>query len=84
MGANDARVVHLPTQALHPTGTWEDGSLVREEFEITIPDHVPEGEYTVAVGWYDTSSAYASFTDHRSRMGQEIAVFSLEIPKTEE
>jgi uncharacterized membrane protein len=80
-GVQDARIVHLPTQVLHPTDMWTKGHLVRESFDIEVPEEVPPGYYPLAVGWYDTGDPYASFTDDRSRLGEEIVVGVLEVPE---
>ncbi len=75
-----ARIVHLPTLALTPTTTWEPNHLITESFEITLPDHVSPGKYSLTVGWYDTSSLFATQTDERSQLGDEYQVGSISIP----
>ena len=78
----DARVVHLPTEVLYPTVMWKQGSLIHEIFDVEIPDGVPPGSYAVLVGWYDASNPYASFTDERSRLDQEVVVVSVDLADT--
>jgi hypothetical protein len=69
VGVPDARFVHLPTMALYPNDTWQPGEIVREQFEVRIPDDVEPGRYPLQVGWYDSSHLYAAWTDARSRIG---------------
>ncbi len=65
-GVSDARIVHLPTYALIPTSQWQPGQLVRETFDVTLPQDIPPGEYTWHIGWYLTQSPFAAATDARS------------------
>jgi uncharacterized membrane protein len=69
-----ARIVHLPTLALHPTVNWVPDEVVREEFTFVLPDDVIPGRYTLWVGWYDGRDPYAAFTDARSRLGDEVQI----------
>jgi len=78
-GVQDARIVHLPTQAVYPTDVWGEADLVREAFEMEVPAGVPPGSYPLILGWYDSSHPYASFTDERSRVGREMLVAVLEV-----
>ncbi len=73
-GVDDARIVHLPTLALYPTTAWQPGQGVRERFEVLLPDEVAPGRYPLLVGWYDSGSPFAAFTDARSRVGDEVVV----------
>jgi hypothetical protein len=45
-----------PLLGLLPTGLWQAGDLVHDIRYITLPDDLKDQDYTVAVGWYDTSS----------------------------
>jgi uncharacterized membrane protein len=65
-GVPDARIVHLPTYALHPTQEWEPGDLVRESFEFELPADLAPGTYTWQIGWYDLEADFSAFTDERS------------------
>lgn len=78
-GVENARIVHLPTQALYPTTIWQEGDLVREVFETEIPETTPPGSYRLVVGWYDASHPFASFTDERSRVGKQVTVETIQI-----
>jgi hypothetical protein len=66
VGVPDARIVHLPTYALHPTQEWEPGDLVREMFEFELPPDLAPGTYTWQIGWYDLEADFSAFTDERS------------------
>ncbi len=77
----NARIVHLPTLALAPTTKWEPNQLITESFEITLPNHVPPGEYPLTVSWYDTNNLFASQTDVRSQLGDNYQVGLLFVPE---
>lgn len=61
-GAEGARMVHLPTFALLPTGAWRQGEIVGERFEVELPADLPPGAYAWRVAWHDPASpdAYAT------------------------
>ncbi|RMF26830.1 MAG: DUF2079 domain-containing protein [Chloroflexi bacterium] len=82
-GVDGARIVHLPTLALHPTTAWQPGQGVRETFEVRLPDEVAPGRYPLLVGWYDSSSPFAAFTDARSRVGDEVVVGTISVDGNE-
>ncbi|GAB4445303.1 MAG: hypothetical protein OHK0015_47440 [Chloroflexi bacterium OHK40] len=65
-GRDDARIVHLPTFALLPIGSWAPGQIVRERFELVIPADLPPGDYPWSVAWYDLTHPEAAFTDERA------------------
>jgi uncharacterized membrane protein len=65
-GVPNARIVHLPTYALHPPPQWQPGELIRETFEVELPADLAPGTYTWRVGWYDLQSEFAANTDERS------------------
>ena len=73
-GVVDTRIVHLPTFGLLPTTEWEQGQIIREEFELAIPNDVPPGEYPVLVSWYDSQSEERLITNDISRIGEEIEI----------
>ncbi len=79
-GLEHARIVHLPTMALLPTTQWPTGQIVRETFEITLPDDARSGSYPLVVSWYDTNSLYAAETDARSRVGEPFQIGRLQVP----
>ncbi len=78
-GISHARMPHLPTFALHPTPNWKMDTVVRESFEIILPADVPPGQYSVWVGWYDSSNLFAAQTDARSRVGDEFKIGVLRV-----
>lgn len=69
-GAPHTRFVHLPTLALYPNNTWRSGEVVREQFEIRIPEGLEPGHYPLQVSWHDSSNMYAAWTDARSQIGK--------------
>jgi len=73
-GMPHTRWLHLPTTALYPVTEWEPGQIVREEFEVSLPDSLEPGGYNVLTGWYDTSNPFAYATDARSCVGEEMVV----------
>jgi uncharacterized membrane protein len=80
VGVEDARIVHLPTLALHPTTEWSRDQVVRETFEFTLPPDIPAGTYEMRVGWYDTEHAMAAQTSAASRVGAEEVIATLVVP----
>ncbi|MBI4789485.1 MAG: glycosyltransferase family 39 protein [Chloroflexi bacterium] len=44
---------HQPQDGNYPTGIWEPGENVRDDFALTIPDNAPDGTYRIMIGWYD-------------------------------
>lgn len=74
-----ARMVHLPTYVLYPTNRWNPGEIVRETFEVELPDGLAAGTYTWYTGWYNPNHVEAYATDARSRLGEEIVVGSLDV-----
>lgn len=75
-----ARILYLPTIGFYSTTAWELGQVIVERFEIELPPGTPAGRYPLTVGWYDSSSPYATFTDERSRLGEAITVGTLTVP----
>ena len=79
-GINNNRIVHLPTAVLQPTNTWKKGQIIREIFDIELSQDIPSGSYPLWVGWYDSNNLYSSYTDVRSRVGEEVPVGSITLP----
>ena len=79
-GINNNRIVHLPTAVLQPTNTWKKGQIIREIFDIKLSQDIPSGSYPLWVGWYDSNNLYSSYTDVRSRVGEEVPVGSITLP----
>jgi uncharacterized membrane protein len=73
------RTPHLPTMVLLPTPVWPSDQLIREEFDLVVPDNVVPGAYSLRVAWYDSSSPYAYATDGRSRLGDEVEIATLSV-----
>jgi hypothetical protein len=69
-----ARIVHLPTFALHAPAIWQPGAAVRETFDVELPSDLAPGSYHWYVGWYTTQHPDAYATDARSRLGQQEAL----------
>ncbi|MEA3308111.1 MAG: hypothetical protein U9Q70_01185 [Chloroflexota bacterium] len=76
-GVPDARIVHLPTLALHPTSVWEANQIVWETFEIVVPEDIAPAVYGLYVAWYDSAYPYAFETDDRGRVGEEVKLGKL-------
>jgi hypothetical protein len=79
--AENARILHVPTIALHPTTAWMPGELITETFEVQFPADIPPGQYTLSVGWYDSADAFAFLTGEQSRVGAETPVGQIVIPQ---
>ncbi len=78
-GIPHPRFVHLPTFALYPTTSWKSGEVVREQFEIHIPEGIQRGRYQLQVGWFDSSHMYAAWTDTRSQIGRSAPVAEISL-----
>lgn len=35
-----------------PTGAWRVGDIILDEYQITLPDDIPPGQYQLEIGWY--------------------------------
>ena len=77
--ADEGRILHVPTIALHPTTMWTPGELITETFEVELAEPIPPGHYTLTVGWYDSGHIFAYATDARSQVGQPASVGTLEV-----
>jgi hypothetical protein len=75
----NARTVHLPSYALQPTTTWRANEVWEEQFDVELPVDLAAGSYPWRVAWYDTSHPFASETDSRSRVGDEIVVTAIDV-----
>lgn len=42
-----------PRNGLRPTSSWQPGEPIVDIRHVALPADLPEGEYTLAVGWYD-------------------------------
>ena len=47
-----AQVDAQPREGTYPTGIWGEGEIVPDKHTVPLPDDLPEGEYTVYIGWY--------------------------------
>jgi hypothetical protein len=45
-----------PVQWLRPSSTWQPGEKIIDRYALLLPDDLPAGSYTVAVGLYDPVS----------------------------
>jgi hypothetical protein len=41
-----------PVQWLRPTSTWQPGERIADRYGLLLPDTLPSGEYSIAVGLY--------------------------------
>ncbi|NTU80770.1 MAG: DUF2079 domain-containing protein [Chloroflexales bacterium] len=80
-GVAGARVVHLPSYVLLPTSEWLPGQIIRERFDLELPDDLASSSYRWLTAWYSPSSSDAYATDERSRLPGtvEAEVATLEI-----
>lgn len=80
-GVANARIVHLPSYALHPAWEWRPGELVEETFDVELPPDVAPGRYAWRVGWYSVELPASYATDARSRMpgSQEVELETVTI-----
>jgi 4-amino-4-deoxy-L-arabinose transferase-like glycosyltransferase len=47
---------HPPQYGRSNTTAWPVGALLRDPYQLAIPENAPAGTYTVAVGFYDPAS----------------------------
>ncbi len=47
---------HPPLHNLTTTQDWHSGKLLRDIYVLTLPTSLPEGEYAIAVGFYDAAT----------------------------
>ncbi len=80
VGAEETRILHLPTTDLYPSTAWQAGEWIDERFEVQLPDRLPPGRYEVRLGLYRMDDPYAYATDARSRVGQEFTIAYIEVP----
>jgi hypothetical protein len=45
-----------PVQWLRPTSTWQPGEKIIDRYALLLPEDLPAGSYTIAVGLYDPVS----------------------------
>ena len=45
-----------PVQWMRPTSTWQPGERITDRYGMLLPDDLPVGSYTIAVGLYDPVS----------------------------
>ncbi|NJN53475.1 MAG: DUF2079 domain-containing protein [Anaerolineae bacterium] len=80
-GLPHSRFVHLTTAVQLPPAEWPTDQLVQETVDIALPANTPPGEYPLLVGWYDMTHLFAADTDGRSRLGAEVEIGRLTVPK---
>lgn len=51
-GTKIAQADGQPVQWLRPTSTWEVGEQIVDRYGLLLPDLLPAGQYTIAVGLY--------------------------------
>lgn len=45
---------HEPLNGIYPTTRWADEEMVRDTYRLHLPPAIPNGEYFLSVGWYDS------------------------------
>lgn len=50
------QVDRTPLDGTYPTSAWLPGEIVSDRYVVAWRDDAPEGEYRIAVGWYDLES----------------------------
>ncbi len=67
-------VLRQPVDGLYPTSLWSAGEVVRDRFDVTIGESVPEGRYRLWARLYDPVSKsfllLAGSTEDRVRLGK--------------
>ncbi len=59
LNANDDKLAQRdgqPVQWMRPTSTWQPGEEIIDRYGLLLPDDLPSGSYTIAVGLYDPVS----------------------------
>lgn len=51
-GTKIAQADGQPVQWLRPTSTWQKGEQIVDHYGLLLPDMLPPGQYTIAVGLY--------------------------------
>ncbi len=41
-----------PLNGDYPTSVWDEGEMVKDQYEMTLPADIPAGEYSIEVGFY--------------------------------
>jgi len=49
-------IFHEPLDGLYPTSLWSEGQIVRDRFDITLDQALPEGRHRLSVGVWDPDS----------------------------
>ncbi|MBK8901473.1 MAG: DUF2079 domain-containing protein [Anaerolineaceae bacterium] len=78
-GLPHTRLVHLPASILEPPQSWAVGEILTESFEFELPASTPNGRYDLTIGWYDADHIFATHTDARSRLGNEVTVGTITV-----
>jgi hypothetical protein len=62
-----------PLLGLYPPSHWETSEIVRDIRYLSLPQAIPEGQYTVAVGWYEpeTAQRLPAYGENRERLPQD-------------
>ena len=45
-----------PVQWMRPVSSWQPGEEIVDHYGLLVPDDLPAGDYTIAVGMYDPNS----------------------------
>lgn len=57
-----------PVGGSRSTTGWRAGELIRDHYGLVIPEDLPEGEYELVVGMYDSDGDRLPVLDERGRM----------------
>ena len=63
-----------PADGFYPTGQWEAGEIVRDQYDITISPETPPGTYWIEVGMYlaETGERLAVYEPGEDKVGSRI------------
>jgi hypothetical protein len=63
-----------PVDGFYPTSQWEEGEIVRDQYDIPISPDAPPGEYQLEVGMYlaETGERLLVFDDKGQILGDKI------------
>ena len=76
MGGNIVAQADSPPQAgTYPTSFWDAGETVVDDHPVAVPDNLPVGDYTVAVGLYRLD------TGERLTIGQDSSASEFILPQ---
>ncbi len=59
-----------PVEGLYPTSHWQPGRIIRDAYDIAVPDDTPAGQYVLFVGMYapDSGERLPAFGENGQRL----------------